>query len=119
MALEDRSRWAVSSGMGMGMVVAGPNPRQSTLVRLKLSNRPKLSTSQRQPWWQFLTALDWTETFGRLFTSPLPFSRPPQRSRVPVIYNEERKPGGKDMLPVNRSVCEKRTGALRGAHIGT
>lgn len=58
MALKDRSRWVVSSGMATGMEMPGPNPWQSTLVRLKLSNRPKLSTSQWHPGWQLLTALE-------------------------------------------------------------
>lgn len=39
-ALEDRSKWVVSSGMGMGMEGLEGRPLQSTLVRLKLSNSP-------------------------------------------------------------------------------
>lgn len=81
MELEDRSRWAVSSGMGMGMVVLGPSPRQSTLVRLKLSNRPKLSTSQRHPGWQLLTAPDWTEASS---------DRPSHRRGVIMIWRDNK-----------------------------
>lgn len=80
MALEDRSRWVVSSGMGTGMVVLGPSPRQSTLVRLKLSNRPKLSTSQWQLGWQFLT------TLARDKASR---ARPSHRGRVIMFWREE------------------------------
>lgn len=61
MALNDRSRWVVSSGMATGMVMPGPRPWQSTLVRLKLSNRPKLSTSQWHPGWQLLAVPDEAE----------------------------------------------------------
>lgn len=81
MELEDRSRWAVSRGMGIGMVVLGPNPLQSTLVRLKLSKRPKLSTSQWQPGWQFFTALDWTETSS---------DRPSHRRSAIMLWRENR-----------------------------
>lgn len=65
----------------MGMEALGPSPRQSTLVKLKLSKRPKLSTSQWQPGWQFLTPLDWASASSE---------RPSHSKRAIILWRENK-----------------------------
>lgn len=56
MPFDERSNEEVSKGIETG-IVFGPSPLQSTFIRLKLLNSPKLCSSHRHPGWHVFTVL--------------------------------------------------------------